>query len=235
MEIVYLETTFFSFFHDERTAPAIVAMRDWTRQFWEERRDDYALVTSAAVLDELRKGGAHHKKPALDLALALPLVPAGEEIIEVVRTYVEHKVMPQDPTGDALHLALASFHGCDYLVTWNCRHLANANKFGHIRRVNAMLGLKTPELGDATGIIGKHRKMNAADQAIEEIRAVRQRISTEHGHDITKYLASLRMEEKQHAAQLKRGEKLLTRRQAENKKYPALTGKMMVLRDRSKK
>ena len=53
--------------------------------------------------------------------------------------------------------------------------------------------------------------MNAADQAIEEIRAVRHRISAEHGHDITKYLASLRAEEKQHVAQLKRGKELLAR------------------------
>ena len=113
MKIAYLETTFFSFFHDERTAPAIVAMRDWTRQFWDERRNDYGLVTSAAVLDELRKGGAHHKKPALELALTVPLIPMGEEAIEIVHAYVKHKLMPEDPAGDALHLALASFHGCD--------------------------------------------------------------------------------------------------------------------------
>jgi hypothetical protein len=43
-------------------------------------------------------------------------------------------------------LALASYHKCDFLVTWNCAHLANANKFGHIRRVNAMLGLFVPAL-----------------------------------------------------------------------------------------
>ena len=54
--------------------------------------------------------------------------------------------MPADPGGDALHLALASYHKCDFLVTWNCQHLANANKFGHIRRVNAMLGLFVPAL-----------------------------------------------------------------------------------------
>lgn len=58
--------------------------------------------------------------------------------------------------------------------------------------------------------------MNAADQAIEEIRAVRHRISAEHSHDITKYLTSLRAEEKLHAAQLKRGEKLLARRRRKN-------------------
>ena len=77
--------------------------------------------------------------------------------------------------------------------------------------------------------------MNAADQAIEEIRAVRHRISTEHGHDITKYLNSLSAEEKQHAAQLKRGKELLARRKAERSKYPALTNDAVALRERPKK
>jgi len=76
--------------------------------------------------------------------------------------------------------------------------------------------------------------MNAADQAIEEIRAVRHRISTEHGHDITKYLASLRVDEKQYAAQLQRGEALLASRKAERNKYPALTGDAVTLRDHPK-
>ncbi len=155
MEIVYLETTFFSFYYDERTAPAIVAMRDWTRQFWDERRSEYDLVTSEAVLGELRVGGAYHKGAALKMALTIPLLPAGIEIDGIVQAYVQHKVMPQDPAGDALHLALASFHACDYLVTWNCRHLANANKFGHIREINRQLGLKSPELVTPQELLGE--------------------------------------------------------------------------------
>lgn len=77
--------------------------------------------------------------------------------------------------------------------------------------------------------------MNATDRAIEEIRAVRHRISAAHGHDVAKYLADLRAEEQQHAAQLKRGEKLLAQRKAERKKYPAMGTKAMALRDRPKK
>jgi hypothetical protein len=68
------------------------------------------------------------------------------EVAEVVEVYLRHKLMPQEALGDADHLALASFYNCDMLVTWNCRHLANANKTGHIRRVNALLGLETPLL-----------------------------------------------------------------------------------------
>ncbi len=63
-------------------------------------------------------------------------------------------VMPRDPAGDALHLAAASFHRCDFLVTWNCQHLANANKFGHIRRVNSIIGLGNPALVTPLELLG---------------------------------------------------------------------------------
>ena len=48
--------------------------------------------------------------------------------------------------GDALHVAIASYHKMDYLLTWNCNHLANANKKKHLRRLNERLRLNTPEI-----------------------------------------------------------------------------------------
>ena len=77
--------------------------------------------------------------------------------------------------------------------------------------------------------------MNAADKAIEEIRAVRHRISAGHGHDIAKYLASLSEEEKQHAAQLQRGQELLARRKAERNKYATTADDVLLLREQSEK
>jgi len=62
--------------------------------------------------------------------------------------------MPAEPLGDALHLALASYHRSDFLVTQDCRHLANANKSGHIRRVNAALGLYDPSLVTLLELLG---------------------------------------------------------------------------------
>ncbi len=76
--------------------------------------------------------------------------------------------------------------------------------------------------------------MNAADQAIEEIREVRRRISAESDHDITKYLAHLRAEEGQHQEQIQRGKELLARRDAERQKYPESTGEALTLRDKPK-
>lgn len=152
---VYVETTIPSFYHEARTSPDIVARRDWTRQWWAEAPDLYELVTSPAVLDELAGGLPDRGAMRLALVRDLPLLPVEPAILEIVRAYVRYKLMPADPGGDAMHLALASYHKCDFLVTWNCRHLANANKFGHIRRVNTMLGLFVPALVTPLELLGE--------------------------------------------------------------------------------
>ena len=98
------------------------------------------------VWDELERGIYPNKKEALKIIDNLSFLPVNAEVIEIAKVYIANKTMTKDPTGDAIHLALATYYKCDFLLTWNCNHLANANKFGHIERVNAMLGLATPRL-----------------------------------------------------------------------------------------
>lgn len=133
----------------------MVARPEWTRQFWDNADADYELVTSVAVLEELEKGVFPSKSDVVDLAASLSVLPLESGIGEIVDTYIANKVMPADPRGDALHLALASFPECEFLLTWNCKHLANANKFGHIRRINVMLGLKVPLLVTPLELLGE--------------------------------------------------------------------------------
>jgi hypothetical protein len=151
---VYVETTIPSFYHETRTAPEIVARREWTRQWWSAAATRYELVTSPAVLDELGSGPSDRSRAWLALVAELPVLAVSPAIIEIVQAYIQHKLMPANPTGDALRLALASYHKCDFLVTWNCEHLANANKFGHIRRINTMLGLFVPALVTPMELLG---------------------------------------------------------------------------------
>ena len=154
MTRVSVETTIPSFYHDTRTSPAIVARRDWTRRWWAEAAAHHELVTSVAVLDELGDGPLERHPAWLALVRDLPLLNIDAAVAEIVASYIRHQLMPASPGGDALHLALASYHECDFLVTWNCRHLANANKFGHIRRVNTMLGLFVPALITPLELLG---------------------------------------------------------------------------------
>ncbi|MBW4666542.1 MAG: type II toxin-antitoxin system VapC family toxin [Cyanomargarita calcarea GSE-NOS-MK-12-04C] len=143
---IYIETSIPSFYYEIRTEPDMIARKEWTRFWWNKVRHQYEVVTSIAVLDELNKGNFPNKEEVIELMNDIPLIDIEPEIAEIVQTYIQNQVMPNDPLGDALHLGIASYHKCDFLLTWNCRHLANANKFGHIRRVNVMLGLYVPAL-----------------------------------------------------------------------------------------
>ena len=147
MARIDIETTIASFYYEVRTEPEMVARRNLTRHWFDAARaagDE--LVTSLAVEAELDAGEFPGKADALALIASLPLVELNESVAQAASAYILHTVMPNDPAGDALHLAAASFHRCDFLVTWNCRHIANGNKFGQIRRVNALLGLGNPAL-----------------------------------------------------------------------------------------
>jgi predicted nucleic acid-binding protein len=154
--LVYVETTIPSFYVTTRTGADAVARREWTQRWWDMAPDHYALITSNAVLEELRSGEYPSQDSAIALVLGLPLLEITPSVAEIVDAYVRHKLMPANPTGDALHLAIASYHKCEFLVTWNCQHLANANKFGHIRRVNNLLGLYVPVLVTPLELLGEN-------------------------------------------------------------------------------
>ena len=68
------------------------------------------------------------------------------EFVLAELTYINNYLMPKDTAGDAMHLAYASFHNIDFLMTWNCDHLANGNKRQLIRIINASLNLRVPEI-----------------------------------------------------------------------------------------
>ncbi|MEN8220522.1 MAG: hypothetical protein ABFS56_30070 [Pseudomonadota bacterium] len=103
-------------------------------------------MTGSPVIEELEKGNYPSKDLTLKLIADLPILPVEDFIDSIVKEYISHYLMPHNPLGDALHLALASYHRCHFLLTWNCTHLANANKFEHIRHVNNLLGLFVPIL-----------------------------------------------------------------------------------------
>ncbi len=152
---VYIETTIPSFYHSVRTEPDMIARRDWTRRWWDNDRDDYKMFTSGAVIDELQEGDYPNQQDCLEFVANLPLLEVDDAVDEIVQTYVNRQLMPANPRGDALHLAIASLHRCDFLVTWNCHHLANANKYDHIRRVNSMLNLFVPTMATPMGLLAE--------------------------------------------------------------------------------
>jgi predicted nucleic acid-binding protein len=124
----------------------MVAWRDVTRRWWHLATDSCELVTSPAVLREVAHGRSDLVPQRLKLLENLELLFPDEDIERTAAQYVRHRIMPADLQGDALHLALASHHECEALVTWNYQHLANPNKLDRIRKLNVELGLAAPRI-----------------------------------------------------------------------------------------
>jgi predicted nucleic acid-binding protein len=146
MKSVYIETSIPSFFYETRQEPEMIARRTWTREWWGRHKARYELVTSEGVVAELQEGKYPTQADAVKLVAGIPRLDIPDEIADIIDTYIINHLMPRERLGDALHLALASYHKCDFLLTWNCRHIANANKFEHIRIINTRLGLFVPAL-----------------------------------------------------------------------------------------
>ena len=143
---IYIETTIPSYYFNSRMDAELQVLGKWTREWWDEKRHEASLVTSVAVLEELSRGNHPFKNEKLALIEKLPLLPVSQMVIDVAHVYVARKAMPSDPKGDALHLALASVYKCDMLVSWNCRHIVNYQKAGHLKQLNSELGLGIPML-----------------------------------------------------------------------------------------
>jgi len=141
---VYVETSIVSAMVDRRDDPMTQAQRTFTVDWWENRRSNFDLFISDAVIVELNRSAFPHQDEALALLREMALVTVTPEIMRIVQEYQRHLLMPQGSMGDATHLAVASVNSMDYLLTWNCRHLANPNKARHIETINKKLGLHTP-------------------------------------------------------------------------------------------
>ena len=137
MDKVYIETSIVSYAaawpsRDIETAARQQQARDW----WATERSKFDLITSQLTLDEASAGDAVAAADRLKMLDGLPLVEINSETEALAERLLAAHTMPLKAAADALHVALASFHKIDYLVTWNFGHLANVRKQARIRIFN---------------------------------------------------------------------------------------------------
>lgn len=141
---VYLDTTIPSYLFDKRENIKIHI--EATKKWWNQESRNFDVWISEETLNEIAEGNYPRKDEILRFISDIPVLSPEKQIIDIAQIYLDNYVMPRVLKGDALHLAYASFYKIDFLLTWNCNHLANANKKQHIRIVNTRLNLATPEI-----------------------------------------------------------------------------------------
>jgi predicted nucleic acid-binding protein len=118
--------------------------RDLTIRWWERELSEYRAVVSPLVLRELERVPEPHRTGYLKLIAPLEQVELSDEATILADGYVARGIFHRKYLGDALHVALASVHKIDYLVTWNFGHLANVRRQARIRLFNTAAGFFVP-------------------------------------------------------------------------------------------
>lgn len=157
-EAIYIETTIPSLYVG-RPSPRLIeaARQQLTKIWWDEHRQEFELVCSQMVLDECSRGETEMARKRLNLLHDVPLLDLNYDVDRVSSALLSQRVIPARAADDAVHIAVASVHEIDYLLTWNCRHLANPRIWRRISDCLSGIGFRatvicTPEdlIGDET-------------------------------------------------------------------------------------
>ena len=124
---VYIETSIIGYLTARSTKNLILAANiEVTRDWWELYRRTFTLYISQVVLDEIMKGDPEMAAKRIEVLEGLPLLELSEAAQELANQFLIKSNLPPKASEDAVHIAIATVHGMDYLLTWNCKHIANA-------------------------------------------------------------------------------------------------------------
>jgi predicted nucleic acid-binding protein len=142
---VYLETSMVSYLTSRPSRDLIVAANQQiTQEWWQIRRAGFDLYISQLVIQEVSAGDEAMAEQRLQAIEGIPLLELSEEAVTFAERLVEDGPLPQQAVEDALHIAVATLNGMDYLLTWNFRHIANATMRYKIERVCRSEGYEPP-------------------------------------------------------------------------------------------
>ena len=145
MPTVYIETSIVSYLRQRPSAQIVMAARQLlTHQWWNDERGKYELVTSQYVIDEASEGDPVLAAERLQSLDGIPLLPLDPQIGVIANEIMARGILPPTASIDALHIAMVAHHRIQYLLTWNCKHLANATILPRIYQVLTDLGCPIP-------------------------------------------------------------------------------------------
>ncbi len=156
---LYLETTIPSYLAAKPSRDLLVAAHQQiTQEWWEVRRGSFDMYVSELVLQEARAGDPELASRCLELLAGIPTLPLTGGIAEIAEQLVKDGPIPRKAAGDALHIAVATVYSCDYLLTWNCRNIANAELQRAIRRIIERTGYDVPFLCTPEELMGEEQQ-----------------------------------------------------------------------------
>ncbi|NCR42275.1 MAG: type II toxin-antitoxin system VapC family toxin [Microcystis aeruginosa W13-11] len=147
-ETVYIETSVIGYLTARSTKNLIIAGNvETTRDWWQNRR---------VVLDEVAKGDAEIALKRLEILNKLPLVELNQAVRNLANQFLMRSNLSPKASDDAVHIAAATVHGLDYFLTWNCKHIANAQIQRKLAEISLNLGYELPIICTPYELLGDY-------------------------------------------------------------------------------
>ena len=143
--LVYVETSVVSYYTARLSRDIVTAARQTiTQEWWDEARERYEIYISTLVVEEAKIGDSEAARKRLTAISGLPILEINDAAEELAKRLVDEELIPETSAEDALHIALATVHGMDFLLTWNFRHINNAEMKAKIRAAIEAVGYECP-------------------------------------------------------------------------------------------
>jgi hypothetical protein len=144
---VYIETTVVSYLTAWPSRDVVRLSHEMiTREWWSKQRPLFDLYVSEVVIREVSAGDRVAAKERLDALAGIPSLPTDPRALELADRLATALALPQRARLDAAHVAMSAVHGVSFLLTWNCKHLANAALADRIERTCSDAGFTAPRV-----------------------------------------------------------------------------------------
>lgn len=151
---VYLETSVISYLTARPSKNVIEAGHQQSTYLFWDRRDEFDLYASELILTECAAGDPNAAHKRIDALRGIPLLKTTSYSVELAKELVALGILPIKANVDALHISIATVHFVDYLITWNCRHIANPEIQVRIAENFRIKGLFLPFICTPEELIG---------------------------------------------------------------------------------
>lgn len=156
MESVYLETTIISYLISRPSRDLLVAAhQQTTEEWWTNRRHEFECYISQVVIDEISAGNHEVAKKRMEIISKFAALDVTEEAELLTKRILTEGAIPPREVRDAAHIAVASVNDMDYLLTWNCKHLANAQIIRKISVICNRHGYNMPVICTPEELMGE--------------------------------------------------------------------------------
>jgi len=155
-ETIYIETSIFGYLTARSTKNLIIAANiEITRDWWNNRRHYFTPYISEAVINEVALGDTEIASQRLALLRGFPLLELSQAVKDLAKTFLRQSNLPPKAHVDAIHIAAATVHNMNYLLTWNCKHIANPQMQRKLREISLNFGYQLPIICTPYELLGE--------------------------------------------------------------------------------